>query len=166
MTPQADMLQLDLARREVAVSGRPLHLTGSEYAVLELLLLRKGAVLTDEALLNHLHGGRDEPDARIIDVLIMELRKKLTQAGVGDLLATVPGQGYVLRMPEAPSGSTGGETAAGPVVPGTAAFTAGLAEAFRNAAISAVASARGARVGVAGADVNPSNPRRRSLARS
>ena len=54
-----------------------MHLTGKEYAILELLVLRKGMVLTKEAFLNHLYGGMDEPEMKIIDVFICKLRKKL-----------------------------------------------------------------------------------------
>ncbi len=52
-------LQLNLDSREVSVNGTPIHLTGKEYAILELLVLRKGMVLTKEAFLNHLYGGMD-----------------------------------------------------------------------------------------------------------
>ena len=58
-----------------------MHLTGKEYAILELLTLRKGMVLTKEVFLNHLYGGMDEPEVKIIDVFICKLRKKLAQAG-------------------------------------------------------------------------------------
>ncbi|WP_426958205.1 response regulator transcription factor CtrA [Muricoccus radiodurans] len=92
-------LTLDLGSREVHVAGRPVHLTGKEYAILELLTLRKGMVLTKEAFLNHLYGGMDEPEMKIIDVFICKLRKKLSQAGCEDLIGTVWGRGYVLRDP-------------------------------------------------------------------
>jgi two-component system, cell cycle response regulator CtrA len=92
-------LTLNLGSREVSVEGRNVHLTGKEYAVLELLTLRKGVVLTKEAFLNHLYGGMDEPEVKIIDVFICKLRKKLAQAGAGDLIGTVWGRGYVLRDP-------------------------------------------------------------------
>ena len=92
-------LSLDLGSREVTVSGAPVHLTGKEYAILELLTLRKGQVLTKEAFLNHLYGGMDEPEVKIIDVFICKLRKKLAQAGCSDLIGTVWGRGYVLRDP-------------------------------------------------------------------
>ncbi len=94
-------LTLNLGSREVSVEGRSVHLTGKEYAVLELLTLRKGVVLTKEAFLNHLYGGMDEPEVKIIDVFICKLRKKLAQAGAGDLIGTVWGRGYVLRDPAA-----------------------------------------------------------------
>ena len=76
-----------------------MHLTGKEYAILELLTLRKGVVMTKEAFLNHLYGGMDEPEVKIIDVFICKLRKKLAQAGADNLIATVWGRGYVLREP-------------------------------------------------------------------
>lgn len=90
-------LQLNLDSREVSVSGQPIHLTGKEYAILELLVLRKGMVLTKDAFLNHLYGGMDEPEVKIIDVFICKLRKKLQAAGAGHLIGTVWGRGYMLR---------------------------------------------------------------------
>ncbi len=77
-------LHLNLDSRDVTVSGRQVHLTGKEYAILELLTLRKGMVLTKEAFLNHLYGGMDEPEMKIIDVFICKLRKKLAAAGAGN----------------------------------------------------------------------------------
>ena len=94
-------LQLNLDSREVLVSGQQVHLTGKEYAILELLVLRKGMVLTKEAFLNHLYGGMDEPEMKIIDVFICKLRKKLAQAGADNLIGTVWGRGYMMREPNA-----------------------------------------------------------------
>jgi two-component system cell cycle response regulator CtrA len=90
-------LQLNLDSREVSINDMPVHLTGKEYAILELLVLRKGMVLTKEAFLNHLYGGMDEPEMKIIDVFICKLRKKLAQAGADGLISTVWGRGYMLR---------------------------------------------------------------------
>jgi two-component system, cell cycle response regulator CtrA len=95
----AGPLVLNLNSREVTVDGQPVHLTGKEYAILELLTLRKGTVMTKEGFLNHLYGGIDEPEVKIIDVFICKLRKKLLQAGAGNLISTVWGRGYVLREP-------------------------------------------------------------------
>jgi two-component system cell cycle response regulator CtrA len=112
-------LTLNLGSREVLVDGRAVHLTGKEYAVLELLTLRKGIVLTKEAFLNHLYGGMDEPEVKIIDVFICKLRKKLANAGAAELIGTVWGRGYVLREPtgslrasSAPDGRGGPASAA------------------------------------------------------
>ena len=93
-------LQLNLDSHEVLVNGTPVHLTGKEYAILELLTLRKGMILTKEAFLNHLYGGMDEPEMKIIDVFICKLRKKLAQAGATNLIGTVWGRGYMMREPE------------------------------------------------------------------
>jgi two-component system cell cycle response regulator CtrA len=92
-------LLLNLDSHEVAVDNQPVHLTGKEYAILELLVLRKGMVLTKEAFLNHLYGGMDEPEMKIIDVFICKLRKKLATAGAGNLIGTVWGRGYMIREP-------------------------------------------------------------------
>jgi len=99
-------LSLNLGSREVTVAGKPVHLTGKEYAILELLALRKGVVMTKETFLNHLYGGIDEPEVKIIDVFICKIRKKLAQAGARDLIGTVWGRGYVLRDPTANRGGS------------------------------------------------------------
>lgn len=94
-------LTLNLGLHEATVAGTPIHLTGKEYAILELLVLRKGMVVTKEAFLNHLYGGMDEPELKIIDVFICKLRKKLSLACGGDnYIETVWGRGYVLRESE------------------------------------------------------------------
>src|SRR5271166_5347413 len=96
-TVRMGRLELNLDSREVAIDGRDIHLTGKEYAILELLVLRKGMVLTKEAFLNHLYGGMDEPEMKIIDVFICKLRKKLATAGAPNLIGTVWGRGYMIR---------------------------------------------------------------------
>ena len=95
-------VELNLDSREVTADGKIVHLTGKEYAILELLVLRKGMVLTKEAFLNHLYGGIDEPEMKIIDVFICKLRKKLQVAGAGNLIGTVWGRGYMMRDPSSP----------------------------------------------------------------
>ncbi|HJS32189.1 MAG TPA: response regulator transcription factor [Alphaproteobacteria bacterium] len=93
-------LTVNLDTRSVEVDSRPVHLTGKEYGILELLSLRKGTTLTKEMFLNHLYGGIDEPELKIIDVFVCKLRKKLAQACGGDnYIETVWGRGYVLRDP-------------------------------------------------------------------
>jgi two-component system, cell cycle response regulator CtrA len=98
----AGRLSIDMSERTVAIDGKSVHLTGKEFGVLELLALRKGTTLTKEMFLNHLYGGIDEPELKIIDVFICKLRKKLSTATGGEnYIATVWGRGYVLRDPEA-----------------------------------------------------------------
>jgi len=97
-------MAVNLDAHTVEVEGQPIHLTGKEYGILELLSLRKGTTLTKEMFLNHLYGGMDEPELKIIDVFICKLRKKLTTALSGDnYIETVWGRGYVLREPESQS---------------------------------------------------------------
>ena len=95
-------LAINLDIKAVEVENQRLHLTGKEYAMLELLCLRKGTTLTKEMFLNHLYGGMDEPELKIIDVFICKLRKKLAAATGGEhYIETVWGRGYVLRDPPA-----------------------------------------------------------------
>ncbi len=91
-------LVVNMEARTAEVDDRPLHLTGKEYGILELLALRKGTTLTKEQFLNYLYGGMDEPQLKIIDVFICKLRKKLVAATGGEsYIETVWGRGYVLR---------------------------------------------------------------------
>jgi two-component system cell cycle response regulator CtrA len=93
-------LLVNLDTKTVEVNGSRVHLTGKEYQMLELLSLRKGTALTKEIFLNHLYGGMDEPEPKIIDVFICKLRKKLANASNGkDYIETMWGRGYVLREP-------------------------------------------------------------------
>ena len=96
-------LQINLSSREVLVSGTPVQLTGKEYAILELLVLRKGVALTKDQFLSHLYGGMDEPEPKIIDVFICKLRRKLAAAGAANLIGTVWGRGYILQEPRSVS---------------------------------------------------------------
>jgi two-component system cell cycle response regulator CtrA len=93
-------LVVNLDAQTVEVEGRTVHLTIKEYRILELLAIRKGTTLTKEMFLNHLYGGMDEPEAKIIDVFICKLRKKLQEATDGaDYIETVWGRGYMLKDP-------------------------------------------------------------------
>ena len=95
---QTGKIAVNLDAKTVEVDDKPVHLTGKEYQMLELLSLRKGTTLTKEMFLNHLYGGMDEPELKIIDVFICKLRKKLSQATGGENhIETVWGRGYVLR---------------------------------------------------------------------
>jgi two-component system cell cycle response regulator CtrA len=101
-TIRTGKLIVNLDSRIVTVDDHPLHLTAKEYGILELLSLRKGTTLTKEMFLNHLYGGMDEPELKIIDVFICKLRKKLSTATGGEhYIETVWGRGYVLRDPAA-----------------------------------------------------------------
>jgi two-component system, cell cycle response regulator CtrA len=99
---QTGDLIVDLDTKKVEVNGMRVHLTGKEYQMLELLSLRKGTTLTKEMFLNHLYGGMDEPESKIVDVFICKLRKKLASASGGnEFIETVWARGYVLSEPTA-----------------------------------------------------------------
>ena len=105
-TIEVGKIVINLDSRTVDVDGEMVHLTGKEYGILELMALRKGTTLTKEAFLNHLYGGMDEPELKIIDVFICKLRKKLEDATGGDnYVETVWGRGYVLREPKGAANS-------------------------------------------------------------
>ena len=92
---------VNMDARSVEIEGRRLHVTGKEYSILELLSLRKGTTLTKEMFLDHLYGGLDEPELKIIDVFICKLRKKIsTMTGGDSYIETVWGRGYVLKDPD------------------------------------------------------------------
>ncbi|MFZ1660969.1 MAG: response regulator transcription factor [Paracoccaceae bacterium] len=94
-------IDVNLDAKTVMVEEKAVHLTGKEYQMLELLSLRKGTTLTKEMFLNHLYGGMDEPELKIIDVFICKLRKKLSEATGGEnYIETVWGRGYVIRDPQ------------------------------------------------------------------
>lgn len=93
-------LVVNLKTQTVSAFNKPINLTGKEYAILELLALRKDVTLTKEMFLNHLYGGIDEPELKIIDVFICKLRKKLALAlGSDGYIETVWGRGYMLVTP-------------------------------------------------------------------
>ena len=100
-TIRTGKLVVNLDTRVVSVDDQPVHLTGKEYGILELLSLHKGTTMTKEMFLNHLYGGMDEPELKIIDVFVCKLRKKLAQATGGNhYIETVWGRGHMLRDPE------------------------------------------------------------------
>lgn len=90
-------IELNLDSREVSVNGREVRLTSKEYSILELMVLRRGKLLSKDAFLNHLYNGTDEPERQIIDLYICRLRKKLAVAGADNVIVTVWGHGYMLR---------------------------------------------------------------------
>lgn len=91
---EVDGLAVDLENKTVKLDGRDIGLSRSEYAMLEVMAMRVGKVLTKEMFLNHLYGGRDEPEIKIIDVFMCKLRRKLGDRA--DLVRTIWGRGYML----------------------------------------------------------------------
>ena len=95
---QIGNLAVNLDIKSAEIDGERVPLSCKEYQMLELLALRCGTTLTKETFLNHLYGEMDEPEAKIIDVFVCKLRKKLAAFTTGqNYIETVWGQGYLIR---------------------------------------------------------------------
>ncbi len=92
-------LALHMDSRSASADGQELHLSPSEYKVLELLTLRKASVVSKTALMDLLYGEFEEPDVKSLNVLMHRLRKRLAAAGLGTLVRTVWGTGYLIDEP-------------------------------------------------------------------
>jgi DNA-binding response OmpR family regulator len=86
-------VRIDLGRREVTVSGRPVALTRKELALLEVLAEHPGLVVRRERLLSRVWRSAHEFDAHTLDVHVAAVRHK---TGVRSLIETVRGVGYRL----------------------------------------------------------------------
>jgi two-component system, cell cycle response regulator CtrA len=95
-------ISVNISTKTVLVDGQSIHFTAKEYAMLELLALRKGTTVSKEVCLNHLYGGMDEPEIKIIDVFVCKIRAKLRKVN-GHEIETVWGRGYVMRDPALPN---------------------------------------------------------------
>lgn len=91
-------MEINLNSKVVTIDGKVLNLTSKEYALFELLALRKGTTINKEQFLNHLYGGMDEPEMKIIDVFLCKIRRKIEKLTKNDnYIQTVWGRGYILR---------------------------------------------------------------------
>ena len=94
---QIGALTLHVDSHEISANGHHVHLTGKEFALLQLMVLRRNMILTKETILTNLYGGMDEPELKIIDVFVYKLRNKLAKAGLSNVIRTVWGRGYTIR---------------------------------------------------------------------
>lgn len=88
-------LRLDMAARRLYLDEQPLDLSQRELAVIELLLLREGKVVTKQQIVDSLYGWEDVSTSNAVEVFIHRLRKKLENSGV--IITTVRGMGYLLE---------------------------------------------------------------------
>ena len=93
-------LEVDTQTKNVTRGGKPVLLSGKEYAILECLALRKNRVVTREALMSVVYDGDDLPESNVVEVHIGSLRRKLDRDHPHKLIHTRRGLGYVLS--EAP----------------------------------------------------------------
>ena len=94
---QVGALTLNVDSHDVSANGYSVHLTAKEFALLQLMMLRRNMILTKETILSNLYGGMDEPELKIIDVFVCKIRNKLAKAGMSHLIGTVWGRGYTIR---------------------------------------------------------------------
>lgn len=91
-------MEINLNSKIVTIEGKTLHLTSKEYSLFELLALRKGTTINKEQFLNHLYGGMDEPEMKIIDVFLCKIRRKIEDISPREeYIQTVWGRGYILK---------------------------------------------------------------------
>jgi DNA-binding response OmpR family regulator len=93
-------LDVDRARRQVRWDGRLLALSPREFAVLDVLVGRAGAVVTKDELLRAVWGDEQAATRNAVEVYVGYLRRKLDAAGAGDVLRTVRGHGYLVTTAE------------------------------------------------------------------
>jgi heavy metal response regulator len=93
-------LSVDLRARRVSRAGRPALLTTKEFAVLEYLLSHREQVVTRTELSEHVWDEQFDSFSNLIDVTIYHLREKIDRDYKPQLIHTVRGAGYVLRLPE------------------------------------------------------------------
>ncbi|MBU6234258.1 MAG: response regulator transcription factor [Alphaproteobacteria bacterium] len=92
---------ISMERKTVEVGGEKVHMTTTEFLILELLAMRQNTAISRETIFDHAYGGLDEPEMKIIDVFMTKIRKKLRNAGIDDLIQTVHGCGYMMVNKEA-----------------------------------------------------------------
>ena len=88
-------LRLDTAGRRLYCDERPLDLSMRELAVIELLMLKEGRVVTKQQIVDHLYGWEDASNSNAIEVFVYRLRKKLEASGTD--IRTVRGMGYLIE---------------------------------------------------------------------
>jgi len=98
---QHGRLRLDTVGRRVFYDDQPVELSARELAVLELLLMREGRVVSKEHMVNHLYGWADEVGANAIEVYVYRIRRKLQPLGCE--IRTVRGMGYLMDRVDDPA---------------------------------------------------------------
>ncbi|MEZ5447168.1 MAG: heavy metal response regulator transcription factor [Gammaproteobacteria bacterium] len=104
-TVSADTLQVadltvDLGRRRASRQGKRINLTSREFALLELLVRRRGEVLPRSLIASQVWDMNFDSDSNVIDVAIRRLRAKIDDSYVPKLIHTVRGMGYRLDVPD------------------------------------------------------------------
>ena len=93
-------LEVDVATHRVRRGGRPIHLTPSEFRLLQHFMESPGRIFTREGLLDSVWGANSDVELRTVDVQIRRIRKALNEGGKPDLIRTVRSAGYALDLDE------------------------------------------------------------------
>lgn len=90
-------LEIDTRRRSASRGGEPIDLTAREYALLELLALRAGEVVSRAEIWEQLYDFNQDPESNVVDVFVAYLRRKIEREGKPKLIHTRRGMGYILE---------------------------------------------------------------------
>lgn len=93
-------IALDLKERSVSINNKPLKLSGKEYNLFQLLIMKKNNTLSKQEILDSLYCGVEVPGMKIVDVLICKIRKEIAKYTKANYLNTVWGIGYVIKSPK------------------------------------------------------------------
>jgi two-component system OmpR family response regulator/two-component system copper resistance phosphate regulon response regulator CusR len=96
MELEAGDLHLSLATKRLALAGRSIDLTPTEFSILELLMRFRGQVVTRKMLCEHVWGFDWDGPTNVIEVHINRLRGKLDRGRNDSLIRTIRGRGYAL----------------------------------------------------------------------
>lgn len=90
-------LVVDTAGKLVTRNGERIHLTPSEYSLLEYLVMRRGMVVSQSQLVDHLYDSDSEVESNVIEVLVSGLRKKIHRRSSEPIVRTRRGFGYIVE---------------------------------------------------------------------
>jgi two-component system OmpR family response regulator len=93
-------MSLDTVGRRLFCDGRPIDLSVRELAVLELLMMRAGRVVTKQQIADRLYGWEDTANSNAVEVFVYRLRRKLEAAGAAVDIRTARGMGYLIEKPD------------------------------------------------------------------
>jgi DNA-binding response OmpR family regulator len=92
-------LAIDTATRTVSRGDETLTLTPRDYALLELLTMRRGQLVTHVQIEQHIYDARVEPNSNVVEAAVYALRHKIDRPGAPSLIQTRRGMGYILQEP-------------------------------------------------------------------